>query len=409
MSVGKAAGSLALVLLGCAEPQPALVERTAAPAPAQTCAPSAWDAPRVDVVATGLETPWAMSAAADGRVFLTERAGRVRVMVDGALRAESWAELPVAHVGESGLLGVVPAPDFAESGALFVAGVYPRRSRALPLRLMRRALRSVGVDPGTDFELRVHRLPANGNGAGAAELVVTGIPASPLHPGGALHFIDDSTFLLSVGDSRDPWTAQDTTDPRGSILRVHLAAGALPVRFGDAATAVATGVRNPQGIVRLGATDQRLFIDHGPTGAAVEGGRVGRDELNVLTDGDNYGWPEEAGIHADARFAAPIHEWTAAIAPAGMAVLPADSSAHAVFVTGLAGHSLSRVEIARAEGAGWRRVCESQVLDRRYGRLRAITPHPEEGLLVATSNRDSRGVPQAGDDRILWVRPGARQ
>lgn len=361
----------------------------------------------MSTVAVGLETPWAMLVAPDRRVWVTERGGRIRVIDADGLRSAPWAELPVAHVGESGLLGIALAPDFETSGAVYVAGVYAARGRTLPMRIWRRGLRAVGIDAGTDFVLRVHRLMDRGGRGEEPVVVVDGIPASALHPGGVIRFVSDSMFLLSVGDSMDPWKAQDGRDPRGSILAVRVPASRDVVRFGAGATALASGVRNPQGIVRLGATETWVFIDHGPTGTAVEGHRAGRDELNVLKRGANYGWPVESGVHHPATFERPIHEWTEAIAPAGLAVLPSAGGTHAasVFVTGLRGQSLRRLELVHDAASAWQVRCEASVVSRSYGRLRAIAAHPDGGLLVATSNRDSRGAPGQDDDRVLWLRP----
>ncbi len=78
----------------------------------------------LDTVATGLQVPWDMAFAPDGRIFVTERAGRIRVIENGVLRTEPWAVLPVARRSEMGLMGIALAPDFAVSGNLFVVGAF---------------------------------------------------------------------------------------------------------------------------------------------------------------------------------------------------------------------------------------------------------------------------------------------
>src|SRR5689334_626713 len=70
------------------------------------------DSVAVDTVAAGLEVPWALAVAPDGRIFVTERGGRVRVIENGKLRAEPWATIGVTAVGEAGLMGIALPPDF---------------------------------------------------------------------------------------------------------------------------------------------------------------------------------------------------------------------------------------------------------------------------------------------------------
>lgn len=417
---GIVAAGLVGSLLACAAPTPEFAERTTTPAAPAVCAPSAWAGAPQRVLAQGLDTPWGMVAAPDGRIFVTERAGRVRVIDSTGLHAEPWATLPVAAVGESGLLGVMLAPDYVTSGAVLVSGTYakPGRSRNAFMRALRRGQRMLGMDPGTDFELQVHRVWRAGAGSDSTALVFSGVAAAPLHPGGAMLPLGDEGFLLSTGDANEPASAARDGDARGKLLVVPYASGSAATRVGAGARVVAKGVRNPQGIVRLPGDSMIVFIDHGPTGSPVEGGRSGRDELNrYVADGD-FGWPRESGIHEDAQARAPMLEWTAGIAPAGLAVLadPAepDTRIH-LFVSALRGQGLRRIELGRMktnDGASttvstWGVRCEESVLDATRGRIRAVAVHPGGGLLVATSNRDSRGAPRPGDDHVIWIQPQA--
>lgn len=428
---GIGATMLAGSVLACGVPTPEFAERTTTPAAPAVCAPSAWVGAPQRVLAQGLDTPWGMVAAPDGRVFVTERAGRVRLIDSTGLHDEPWATLPVAAVGESGLLGVMLAPDYATSGALLVSGTYakPGRSRSTFMRAVRRAQRMLGVDPGTDFELQVHRVwhAASASRAGSNDtvgasaltaLVFTGVPAAPLHPGGAMLPLADDRFMLSTGDSNEPGSAARDDDPRGKLLTVPIANGAMATRVGAGARVVAKGVRNPQGIVRVPGDSTIVFIDHGPTGSAVEGGRSGRDELNrFVADGD-FGWPRESGIHQNAQALSPMLEWTAGIAPAGVAALAdpvAPDTRVDLFVSALRGQGLRRIALERmktdsgesATVATWSVRCEESVMDASRGRIRAVAAHPGGGLLVATSNRDSRGAPRPGDDHVIWIQPQA--
>jgi quinoprotein glucose dehydrogenase len=287
----------------------------------------------------------------------------------------------------------------------------------------------LGMDPGTDFELQVHRVwrasdaervsgnDTSGRSASTA-LVFSGVAAAPLHPGGAMLLLDDDRFFLSTGDANEPASAARDDDPRGKLLEVPYASGTAATRVGAGARVVAKGVRNPQGIVRLPGDSMIVFIDHGPTGSAVEGGRSGRDELNRYAADGDFGWPRESGIHADARALSPMLEWTAGIAPAGLAALAdpvaPDTRIH-LFVSALRGQGLRRIEFGRmktdagasATDSTWHVRCEESVMDASRGRIRAVAVHPGGGLLVATSNRDSRGAPRPGDDHVIWIQPQA--
>ena len=175
---------------------------------------------------------------------------------------------------------------------------------------------------------------------------------------------------------------------------------------GAGITNIAVGVRNSQGLARLPAGEM-LFIDHGPSGARDEGGRIGRDELNVLREDANYGWPIESGIHVDGRFVQPMYEWTVSAAPAGLVALARTSGTSDtvdVFSSTLRAQALYRIVLVKGTDS-WSVSCAQPLDFADHGRLRGIAAHPRGGLLVSTSNRDSRGVPRPGDDRILLIRP----
>ncbi len=115
LRIRKAAGILftlaSVVLAGCgSQSSPAIDEPTPEPATAITI--------EVEAIVTGLDTPWAMDFAPDGRIFITERGGRVRIVKDGKLVDEPWISLDVSESGESGLLGLALDPQFAENGCV---------------------------------------------------------------------------------------------------------------------------------------------------------------------------------------------------------------------------------------------------------------------------------------------------
>lgn len=367
----------------------------------------------VEVVAEGLETPWAMVQAPDGRVFLTERPGRIRVMEEGVLQPEPWFELPVREQDEVGLMGLALHPDFQENGYVYVMGTFPAPGSSGPLSILGPVTRRfrawfLPYDEGTASVSRILRI-TDQNGLGAhPERVVDGIPARIIHGGGALAFDGEGLLIYSVGDGMAPWSSQDKSSLLGKLLRIdadEAAEGSGVEPFFGAM--VASGIRNSQGIAAHPTTGDVFFIEHGPSGMDAEGGRRNMDELNQLVESSNYGWPVAAGAVRDPRFVTPLLEWTPALAPAGLALAetPDGGGGVVAYVTGLRGRGLARVVLRQnADSGEWTATCQDRLLQAEYGRLRSVLVEEDGSLLVGTSNRDGRGMAAPEDDRVLRVR-----
>ena len=405
-----------LVLLAACGAAP---EEAAAPAvnaflPADTANIWAGEAPpavRLDTVAAGLEVPWALDFAPDGRIFVTERTGRVRVIQNGVLRREPWAELDVhAHYQdwhpESGLMGIALAPDFARTGHVYVVGTFPRQDGPV-----RRAWRAVAAKarsgPVLAWENRVYRLTDRGGRGVEPKLVISGIPAYHYHAGSAIAFGPDGMLYLTSGDVTDSGQSQDAESLAGKVLRFR-PDGTIPADNPAPGSPVyARGFRNPQGLAWHPRTRELLAVEHGPTAMPHEGGRWGSDELNVVVPGGNYGWPAVAGRGGRAGFIDPVASWRMPIAPSGMAVYTGPESPWSgnLFVGGLRGEQLRRLALEPRPGGGWRVAGEQPLLEKRVGRIRAVKMGPDGHLYIATSNRDGRGTPRAGDDFLFRVVP----
>jgi glucose/arabinose dehydrogenase len=323
--------------------------------------------PRVEVVATRLEVPWALAFAPDGRLFVTERPGRIRIVKDGRLQPESVATLPVAAVGEGGLMGLALDPTFDETGHLYVCYTASRR---------------------VSLTNRVVRLTLRNGTAGSARVLLDDIPGASIHDGCRIKFGPDGKLYVTTGDAAEPRLAQRLDSLAGKILRLN-PDGTVPADNPFPGSPVYSfGHRNPQGLAwdRAG----RLFAaEHGPSA---------HDEVNRILPGRNYGWPEAQGRSGDGRYAEPVIEsgsdtW----APSGIAFLGQD-----LFVAGLRGRRLLRLTLA-PDGGSVTRL--STLLDRGWGRLRDVVVGPDNALYVTTSNRDGRGSPAPDDDRILRVTP----
>lgn len=339
-----------------------------------------------ELVAAGLEIPWAMDFAPDGRIFVTERPGRIRIIENGQLRAEPWATLEVVHQGDAGLRGLALAPDFARTRQVFVAGTF----RATDGNKITRVLRF------TD---------RNGRGV-EPTVIVDNLPCPDVHAGGALGFGPDAMLYLTMGDVRRLEAVQDVKSPVGKILRYRADGSIPPDNPFPGSPVYALGVRNPQGLAWHPTTGALFATEHGPTNFPGEDGRRDQDELNVITRGANYGWPLVSGLRGDNRFVKPLLEWTPAIAPAGLAICNVKGSPWFgdLFVGGMRGQQLRRIKVAQANES-WRVIEEEPLFLNQFGRIRAVAMGRDSALYFATSNRDGDGkdskLAAANDDRLF--------
>ncbi|MHB1294832.1 MAG: PQQ-dependent sugar dehydrogenase [Anaerolineae bacterium] len=348
-----------------------------------TEAPPAALAPQADLVATDLQVPWALAFAPDGRLFFTERPGRVRVIVDGVLRERPVAELPVAAEGEGGLLGLALDPAFSENGYLFVMYTYAQ-----------------------DGELRnrVSRLTVEDEAATSELILLEGIPGGRNHDGGAVAFGPDGKLYIGTGDAGQRDLAQELTSLAGKILRLN-SDGSVPDDNPFSGSPVYSyGHRNPQGLAWHPETGRLYATEHGPSG---EMGLCCRDELNVIQAGGNYGWPLVSDIANNPSFIDPIltsgldGTW----APSGLAYYGGELLAEwrgNLFFGSLRGEHLHRVVLGED---GTSVVADEEWFTSEYGRIRAVTVGPDGALYMTTSNRDGRALAASNDDRILRIVP----
>lgn len=338
----------------------------------------------LDTIATGLEIPWAMAFAPDGRLFVTERPGRIRVVEGGRLLPMPWATLDVESGGEDGLLGLAIAPDFATSRQLFVVGTFR---------------------DGGDLVNRVVRFTER-NGAGADPAVILDrIPSNSLHAGDAIAFGPDGMLYVATGDARTPPNAQRDASLAGKILRINRDGGIPPDNPNKNSPIYARGFRNVQGLAWDRGTGQLFATEHGPSGFANELMRHDNDELNAIERGANYGWPVVAGSGGSSEYRQPVAVWNPGIAPSGVAVYEGSEFPEwrgNLFVGALRGQQLRRVVVAKA-GDTWHVVDQQSLFDQQLGRVRAVAFAPDGHLYFSVTNRDGRASVRAGDDKIFRV------
>ena len=329
---------------------------------------------RVEVVATDLDVPWSLAFAADGRGFVTERPGRVRVLVNGQVLPDPALTLPDTFaVAEAGLLGIALDPEFSSNGFAYL--LYTR-NRPGGLGAVNRVVRYREVD----------------NTLAEAVVLLDDIPAARFHDGGRLRFGPDGYLYVAMGDALEEDDAQDLASRSGKIIRIDRD-GTSPASNPRASPVYSHGHRNPQG-----------FDWHPVSGAlwATEHGNVGNDEVNLITAGANYGWPVIEGMQTMPGMETPVLSFSPSIAPSGGSFHTANAIPafrHDFFFAALRGEHLHRVQFDRTDPT--RVIGNERLLEGRFGRLRDVVTGPDGALYVLTNNRDGRGTPAADDDRII--------
>lgn len=352
---------------------------------ARAAAPAEQDAPyNVESVARDLATIWAIDFASDGRIFLTERGGRIRTVRDGVLDPNPWMTLEVTETGESGLLGLALDKEFATNGYVYVAYTYTTAGGTLQNRLVR--LRD-------DLETRRGTMDT---------VLVDDVRGGRVHDGGRVKIGPDNKLYWTMGDSGSQDLAQGLDTFNGKILRLNLD-GTVPSDNPFPGSPIYSyGHRNPQGLAWRPATGQLFAIEHGPSGQ-----QSCCDEVNLIIPGQNYGWPRVTGDQlAEGTVPPLLHSGSTSDttwAPGGATFVTSGPWAGSLLFTGLRGQALYRVAVdpTRMDAP----VSLESHFKGALGRLRDIAQGPDGALYLATSNKDGRGRANAGDDQLLKLTP----
>lgn len=344
---------------------------------------SAGEAFAVDTLASGLTVPWDIAFIPGGDMLFTERPGRVRLFHNKQLVQKPVLTIEDIEVnGKMGLLGFCLHPAFAGNHLIYLAYNYRSANQTF---------------------LRVARYQFSNDTLLNKKLIIENIPGVFNHTGSRLKFGPDKKLYISTGDADVPRLAQDLKAYNGKILRLE-EDGSIPadnpfVHNDTARHEIWTyGHRNSQGITFQPGTGLLFSSEHGPTGG---------DEINLITKGNNYGWP--LIHHRDTRdgMMNPLMEFTPSIGPA-----------EALFYSGkafpsLKGHLL--VACMRGEAILNIDVKNSKIssynflLKNRFGRIRALAEGPDGYLYFSTSQVDPpESRMQAGDqafDMIVRIRP----
>jgi glucose/arabinose dehydrogenase len=234
--------------------------------------------------ASGLSSPTAMELAPDGRLFVCQQGGSLRVIKNGVLLPTPFVTLTVDSAGERGLLGIAFDPNFITNNFVYVYYTVP----------------------GDPAHNRVSRFTANGDvavaGSETVVLNLNDLSGAGNHNGGAIHFGPDGKLYIAVGENANGSNSQTLANLLGKVLRIN-ADGTIPAdnpffnTSGARKEIWALGLRNPFTFAFQPGTT-RMFIN--------DVGETTWEEINDGIAGSNYGWPITEGPTTDPRFRAPL-------------------------------------------------------------------------------------------------------
>jgi glucose/arabinose dehydrogenase len=327
---------------------------TASVPPSTTTGQKAPDLSKAQTMATGLDVPWGLAFLPDSSALVNERgtAKILRIPAGGGTPKQVYKMPGVQPAGEGGLLGLAVDPQYATNHRL-----YAYFTAAEDNRIVRFSL-----DDG-----------------GKPTVILDGIDKNTFHNGGRLAFGPDGMLYAGTGDAGDRPEAQNKTDLNGKILRMTTDGKPAPGNPFAGSQVWSMGHRNVQGLAW--AADGTMY--------GIEFGQDTWDEVNIIKPGKNYGWPDVEGRAGNPKYEDPIVQWhTDDASPSGAAI-----SGRTLYVAGLKGERLWTVPLdggsPKAELTG------------KYGRLRTVAVAPDGALWLTTSNKDGRGDPKSGDDKVL--------
>lgn len=320
-----------------------------------------------NIVATGLQRPWAMDFAGE-RIFVTEKSGSVRIVESGVMLEEPLVTVRAANAFGGGLLGIAVHPDFEENGLLYVYHTYLEDN---------------------EFRNKVIRITESANRMIDAVTIIDGIPGSQFYNGGVLKFGPDKQLYVATGLSSElSHEPQDPSSLGGKVLRLN-----------DDGTVPHDNPIPDSPVFSMGHRDiQGMAWDKNGNLYVTELGPTKNDEINLVRAGQNYGWPEQQ-CGGDARFVNPIMCYDPGIEPGGIVFYSGDKLElkDTLIMATMRGSNLFGLNVSE-EGMSSQKGILSGV-----GRIRDVSEGPDGYLYIITSNTDGKGFPDRHDDKLIRI------
>ena len=324
----------------------------------------------VEIIAEGLQAPRSIDISKDGRIFVSEKRGSIRVVDNGTLLTEPVGDIKAENIGDAGLLGLTLHPNFTQNHLFYVYYTYSN---------------------STGLFNKVLLLTESNNRIIDSKTILDGIPSDEYRDGGRIKFGPDGKLYVSTGDASIPELSQDLDSLAGKILRTN-EDGTIPQDNPFSNSPVyAYGFRNVQGLAWAPNSGALYSSDQGGTG---------NDEINLISPGKNYGWPHEEcnSSDDDNRYTPPVLCFNPSLEPSGIAFAFSNKLGYQnhLIVATLKGSHLRDIDFDSGS--------QNTILV-GYGRIIDLVESEDGSIFVLTSNTDGRALPQQGDDKILRLTP----
>jgi glucose/arabinose dehydrogenase len=340
---------------------------------------------KIVTIAKGLNHPWSLAFLPDGRLLVTERPGRLRIIDQSGSVSSPVRGLPrIKARGQGGLLDIALHPDYENNGWLYFSYV-AESSEGMGTELARARLEGNQL---VDLQVLFKLKPKS---------------SGTRHFGGRIVFDADHHVYLTLGDRGERSRAQAINDHAGSLIRLR-DDGSIPQD--NVFSAMKNGLdhiysyghRNPQGMAINPASGVIWLHEHGPQGG---------DEINIIKSGKNYGWPVITygvnyvigtkigeGTHKTGM-EQPLYYWVPSIAPSGMSFYTGDK--FPAFQDGLLVGSLKFQLLVHLQLEQDKVVKETRYLKGKLGRIRDVRTGSDGFIYLLTD---------AGDGRVIRLEPG---
>jgi aldose sugar dehydrogenase len=331
----------------------------------------------IETVVDGLEHPWSVDFLPDGRMLVTERPGRLRIIENGHLSKPVTGLPKIKAKGQGGLLDIALDSDYANNQMIYLS--YTAKG-----------------DGGMGTEVVKAKL--DGNKLKDSKVIFRLLPKSDTsyHFGSRLQFGRDGTLYITLGERGGRLRAQDLGDHAGSLIRINKD-GSVPkdnpfINIANARPEIYTyGNRNMQGIAMHPDTGEIWTVEHGPQGG---------DELNLMKAGVNYGWPVITyGVNYNVGtkigegtkkegMAQPVYYWVPSIATSSLLFYTGDKFPNwkgNAFVS-----SLKFGQLARLEMQGNKVVKEERLINGAVGRIREVQQGLDGYIYILTDESNGK-------------------
>ena len=342
---------------------------------------------KLDTWVEGLREPWSLAFLSPTQAIMTEKRGFLYLIEKGKLADRPIAGVPVVDMGgQAGLFDVVPHPDYAKNGFIYLSFSDPQTSADGAKVSLTRIIRGKLKDGALVEQQTIYQ--------GKPEHYIR---AGGVHFGGRIAFDGKGYVFFTIGERGQGPHAQDIARPNGKVHRLH-DDGRVPSDnpFVNDPKAVSSiwsyGHRNPQGLAYDAVNATLYDVEHGPRGG---------DEVNLVRKGLNYGWPVVTyGMNYDgttmSEFTAkagteqPVTYWVPSIAPCGANFYTGDlfpKWKNNLFVASLAAEELRRLELKDGK------LVTQEIIFKSLGRIRHVIAGPDGAIYVLLPKRIARLTP----------------